>query len=43
MSACPTGQKPLCESKLILEEALPHLVELGQRTYRQSLSFENET
>ena len=43
MSAWQSGQKPLRESKLILEEALPHLAELEQRNIQtESLSFENE-
>jgi hypothetical protein len=43
MSACQTGQKPLCESKPNLEEGLPHLAELEQRNIQtESLSFENE-
>jgi hypothetical protein len=31
MSVCQTGQKPLRESKCILEETLPHLTDLEQR------------
>ena len=43
MSACQTGQEPLRESKLNLEEALPHLAELEQRNMQaDSFAFENE-
>ena len=43
MSACQTGQKPLRESKCILEEDLPHLTNLEQwNELVEGLSFENE-
>jgi hypothetical protein len=39
MSACQTGQKPLRESKCIMEEALPHLADLEQRNMQAEGTF----
>jgi hypothetical protein len=39
LSACQTDQKPLRESKRILEEDLPHLAEFEQRNMQAEGPF----